>query len=84
MNYHTTKEGTKIAFCDLTDDHLKNIIKLKLRQSEEGIEVIEGAGGIFGCHEDYECDIEFLEGQEALEFLRYYDYVDEFIRRSLK
>jgi len=79
MKVHTTKDGTKIKLCDMTDDHLQSTISLFERRAKAGITIRMGGGS---CAEDMWYDEDTLYGDEALEQLGYADYVKERNRRS--
>ena len=76
MRIHTTKDGTKIKLCDMTDSHLAATIQLMERKASEGITVSMGGGS---CPDEFWYDEERLYGETALE---YADYVKERDRRK--
>ena len=78
MRVHTTKDGTKIKLCDMTDSHLAATIRLMERKAREGIVVIDGGGS---GPDDFWYDEDLLHGNDALEHMGYYDYVAERDRR---
>ena len=78
MKIHTTKDGTKIKLCDMTDSHLAATIRLFERRAKEGVTVRMGGGS---CAEDMWYDEDTLYGDEALEELGYSDYIKERDRR---
>lgn len=71
VRIHTTKDGTKIKLCDLTDSHLASTIRMLERKASEGITVRMGGGS---CPDH-------IEGKIALEHMGYADYVKERDRR---
>ena len=78
MKIHTTKDGTKIKLCDMTDSHLAATIRMIKRKASGGITVRMGGGS---CPDDYWYDEDTLYGDEALEELGYSDYIKERDRR---
>jgi len=80
MKYHTTKTGDRIALCDLETDHLKNIIKLMVRKSSDGLIIRSGGGGP-DCS-DMWYDEETLFGKAALDNMGYEHYVKEYESRA--
>ena len=78
MRIHTTKDGTKIKLCDMTDSHLAATIRLLERKASEGITVCMGGGS---CPDEFWYDEERLYGEDALEHMGYDDYVKERDRR---
>ena len=78
MRIHTTKDGTKIKLCDMTDSHLAATIRLPERKASEGITVRMGGGS---CPDEFWYDEYTLEGKAALEYMGYDDYVKERDRR---
>ena len=79
MRVHTTRDGTKIKLCDMADSHLAATIALMERRATEGIVVRFGGGS---CAEDMWYDEDHFEGEEALKFMGYYDYVAEQEKRG--
>ena len=78
MRIHTTKDGTKIKLCDMTDSHLAATIRMMERKASEGITVCMGGGS---CPDEFWYDEYTLEGKAALEHMGYDDYVKERDRR---
>jgi hypothetical protein len=78
MRIHTTKDGTKIKLCDMTDSHLAATIRMMERKASEGITVRMGGGS---CPDDFWYDEDRIEGKAALEHMGYDDYVKERDRR---
>jgi len=76
--YHTTKDGYKIRFEDLTDNHLRNIIALKKRNAKKGITVVEGGGS---SAEEMWGDVDVLYGLDALIHNLCTAYLIEWVRR---
>ncbi len=79
MKIHKTKDVKIIPLNELELDHLKNIIKFIERKAEKGFIIAVG-----GCYYDIESiwyDEIFYQGNEALEYLNYKDYVDELEKR---
>ena len=74
MYFHETKEGEKIPLSQLTDSHLRNIIKWIERQAKEGIR-ISGGGW-----EEWD-DEDVIYDDVAKEHLNYGKYVDELKKR---
>lgn len=81
MKIHKTKDGKIIPLNELELDHLKNIIKFIERKAKEGITVSIGGGVDL---DDFWYDEDFYEGDKALEYLNYKDYVDELEKRINK
>ena len=82
MDYHITKNGTKIKLSEMTDEHLKNTINLLQKQAEKGITVQTGDSG--PSAEDYWYDEQCLKNEEAFEYLDGHKYVKEWNRRTRK
>jgi hypothetical protein len=81
MRVHITKDGTAIKLCDMTDSHLAATIRMMERNAEKGIVVSRGGGS---CPEEFWYDEKHLQGEEALEFMGFADYVKERDRRIFK
>ena len=78
--YHTMQDGTEIRISDMSDSHLANTVKLIRKRAENGIVVRYGGGG--PDPGDMWYDEDFLEGEEALEYLEVAAYEQELARRS--
>lgn len=78
MEYHITKDGTKIKLCDLELSHLENILKWIEKKAAEGFTVRSGGGS---TSEDFWYDEETFYGEKVLKELDYYDYKAELVRR---
>ena len=76
---HTTKGGQKIPLNKLEDSHLQNIINLIERKAKEGIIVRYGGGS---KPDDFWYDEDHLYGEEALNKMHYYEYIEERERRQ--
>lgn len=79
MRIHRTRDGVKIRLCDMTDAHLIATIRLLERKAKKGVVCRSGGGS---CAEDIWYDEELLEGEEALSYLGYFDYLKELKRRQ--
>ena len=78
MEYHKTKNGTKIKLKDLKLSHLKNIIRWIDRKAAEGLIVRTGGGS---TAEDMWYDEDTYYGEDARRELNYYDYKAELSKR---
>jgi hypothetical protein len=78
MEYHKTKNGTKIKLKDLKLSHLKNIIRWIDRKAAEGLIVRTGGGS---TAEDMWYDEDTYYGEDARRHLNYYDYKAELSKR---
>jgi hypothetical protein len=81
MRVHITKDGTAIKLCDMSDSHLAATIRMMERNAKKGIVVNRGGGA---CPEEFWYDEKHLQGEEALEFMGFADYVKERDRRISK
>jgi hypothetical protein len=78
LKLHKTKQGLQIKISDMTDDHLKATIRLIEDQSKKGIKVQVGGGNYA---EDIWYDEEIIYDIDALDEMRYSDYVNEYNSR---
>jgi hypothetical protein len=78
MRIHTTKDGTRIKLCDMTDSHLEATIRLLERKAAEGITICSGGGS---CPDEFWYEEERLYGKAALKHMGYFNYVKERDRR---
>lgn len=81
VKYWETKDGTEIAYKDLGDTHLLNILKWVKRLADNGMIVEDGGGGwdIEDCwYEVYE-----IKGKEVYKKYDYDGLKKEAIRRKL-
>ncbi|TRZ82668.1 hypothetical protein D4R86_01490 [bacterium] len=80
MKYlHTDKQGVRTELKDLETSHLKNIMRILKRISEEGYTIKMGGGD---TPDDMWYDEEEVYGEEALKYLHYYEYLHELILRQ--
>jgi hypothetical protein len=79
MKIHKTKNGQLIPISELEDDHLLNIIRFYQKKAKEGLLVCYRSPGPTNDTDDHFFDIVY--GEEALENLGYYFYVEEAEKR---
>lgn len=82
----TTREGEKIRICDMTDDHLRNAIRLCERLHEKAKALIpfpdfNGEMAQYYAEQDYD---RFLSSTPEESFPLYPDLCEEAYRRGLK
>lgn len=80
MDYHITKDGSKVKIKELDLNHLKNIIRWIKRRAKEGVSVITGRSGPLA--EDMWADEDTIYGEDAKLLLNYKAYIDELKRRN--
>lgn len=78
--YHETGDGRLIEIKHLTDEHLVNIISMIERKARDGVEVIFGGG--HGDYTEMWCDVEYLDGEDVLDYFDYNKYKKEQQRRK--
>lgn len=78
VKIHTTKDGVEIALIDMSNQHLLNVLKFIRKHATEGLLVQ------WGCMDwdvvDY--DEYLIFGEQVLQELNYYSYLEEFNRRK--
>jgi hypothetical protein len=79
MKTHKTRNGKFIPISKLEDDHLLNIIRFYQRKAKEGLLVCYRSPSLHDSFDDHFFDIVY--GEEALENLGYYFYVEEAEKR---
>ena len=86
MKFHRTKDGKKIKMADLELGHLMNILKWIERRAMNGVDVRLGGGStaqdMWYEHIWHGEDTYF--GEEAKEYLNFYDYKSELEKREGK
>jgi len=75
-----TKNGHRILYKDLEDDHLLNILKWIEKKSKDGFTLLTG-GGCFPDEMWY--DEIYLEGREVKKHFDYYNLKKEALKRGL-
>ena len=80
MNYWTTKDGDEIAYKDLDDNHLLNIIKLINKKAIEGCTICSGGG-----HDPDEMwyDEETIYGEDVKQYFHLNDLMREAKKRNV-
>ena len=81
MKFHRTKDGRKIKMADLELGHLMNVLKWIERKAINGVDVGMGGGS---TAEDMWYEKETYFGEEAKEYLNFYDYKSELEKREGK
>jgi len=81
MPYWETQNGEEIAYKDLEDSHLLNILKWIERRAENGMTVQEGGGG--WDTEDMSYNEYDIEGDEVLERFDYKGLKKEAKKRKI-
>lgn len=76
---HKTSDGREIPLSQLTESHIRNIIRRNLQIAEDGLTVRGGGGGW-----DSDCWTDELEGEAALKHLNHDAYVRELERRAFE
>ena len=91
MNYWQTIDGKRIAIVDLTNDHLRSIIKMLTKQGvaakeEKLIRLMERLDRCRGdkALKDVTDEIDRIEALPLAEFTRYSSIFNEAARRKLK
>jgi len=82
METWITKDGKEIPIKDLKDNHLLNILKFCGKKANEGILIEYSMPAWENNVPDYES--EELKGKAALDYLGYYDLLNEAKKRGLK
>jgi glutamate/tyrosine decarboxylase-like PLP-dependent enzyme len=72
-NVHITAEGKAFNIRDMTDSHLKNMIRFIERKAIDGVALVYG-------HEE-DADVDVIYGASVLNLLGYEAYKAEFDRR---
>jgi predicted MPP superfamily phosphohydrolase len=80
MNMHRTRDGKRIPVSQMTDAHLRNMIKLIERKAKEGIKLVTG-DMIDG---DPEYEVEEIFGAAVLRLMKHAIYAAELKRRKLE
>jgi hypothetical protein len=81
MKLHKTREGNLIKLCDLSDNHLNNIINLIKKRAKKGVTLKYGGGE---NDDSMYYDEEELSYENSLLFLDYFAYKKELIKRKIK
>jgi len=85
IKYWETKDGEKIAYKDLKDDHLLNILKWIKRRAEDGVTVTTGGGNWFDAESnDFWYEEYKIKGDEVLEKYDYEGLLSEARKRKIK
>ena len=79
MDMHRTRDGKLIPISQMTDAHLRSVIKLIDRKAEEGVERV--TGDMFGG--DQECEVDEIFGYDVRRFMGRAVYEAELKRREI-
>ena len=80
MDMHRTRDGKLIPISQMTDAHLRNMIKLIDRKAEEGVELVNG--DMFDG--DPECEVDEIFGADVRRYMNHAIYVAELKRRKFE
>ena len=80
MDMHRTRDGKLIPISQMTNAHLRSVIKLIDRKAKEGVERV--TGDMFG--RDQECEVDEIFGYDVRRFMGRAAYAAELKRRNFK